>query len=125
MARARPESAVVAFRGAMTSESQGFSRINFQLARALLAMGRGDEAIVVLQHSLAGALEGGNFYASRTDLQDELARAYDAAGKPDSAAVYYRAVLRAWRQADAQFKPAVDGARARLAADERLLESRR
>jgi predicted Zn-dependent protease len=124
MARARPESAVTAFRLAMTSESQGFSRINLELARALLSLGRPGEAIPVLQNSLRGALEAGNFYASRTEIQETLARAFDATGQPDSAAVYYRAVVRAWRHADRDLQPALDRDRARLAADERLAKSR-
>jgi tetratricopeptide (TPR) repeat protein len=124
MARARPDSAVGVFRRAITSETEGFSRLDLQLARALLALGRAREAIPLLEHPLAGTLEAGNFYTTRTELQQTLARAYDAAGEPDSAVVYYRAVLHSWRQADAQFRPEIESARERLAADERLLASR-
>lgn len=125
MARAKPDSAVDAFRAALTSETEGYSRLNLQLARALLMLGRSREAIPVLEHALAGTLEGGNFYASRTELQETLARAFDAAGEPDSAAVYYRSVLRAWRHADPQFQRAIERTRARLSTDERVLASRR
>jgi DNA-binding SARP family transcriptional activator/predicted Zn-dependent protease len=124
MARNRPDSAVVAFRLALLSETQGYSRLNLQLARALLMIGRPGEAIPLLKNSLAGTLEAGNFYVARTELQETLARAYEDAGSPDSAAVYYRAVLRAWRHADPQFQPAISRARARLASDERLLAAR-
>jgi tetratricopeptide (TPR) repeat protein len=125
MARAKPDSAVAAFRAALTSETEGYSRLNLQLARALLMLGRSREAIPVLEHALAGTLEGGNFYASRTELQETLARAFDAAGEPDSAAVYYRSVLRAWRHADPRFQRAIERTRARLSTDERVLASRR
>jgi predicted Zn-dependent protease len=124
LARDRPDSAVIAFRLALLSETQGYSRLNLQLARALLMVGRADEAIPLLKHALAGTLEAGNFYVARTELQETLARAYEGAGSPDSAAVYYRAVLRAWRHADPQFQPAMSRARARLAIDERLLATR-
>jgi tetratricopeptide (TPR) repeat protein len=124
MARGRRDSAVVAFRLAMTSESQGFTRINLEEGRSLLTLGRPGEAIPVLENSLRGALDAGNFYASRTEIQETLAHAFDAAGQPDSAAIYYRAVLRAWRHADREFQPAVERDRTRLAADERLLGSR-
>jgi len=121
VARSQPESAVVAFRRAMTSESEGFSRINLELGRALLALGRPREAIPVLEHALAGTLEAGNVYASRTELQESLAHAFDAAGERDSATVYYRAVTNAWRSADSQFRARVAEARARLATDERRI----
>jgi len=124
MARNAPDSAVVAFRRAIMSETQGFSRINLQLASALLALGRPDEAIPLLQHALSGSLESANFYVARTDLQEALARAYDAAGKPDSAAVYYRQVLRAWRHADPELQSAISRVRTRLATEEHLLAVR-
>lgn len=124
MARGQPDSAVVAFRLAMLSETQGYSRLNLQLARALLMTRRPQEAIPVLQHSLAGTLEAGNFYTTRTELQETLARAYEAAGERDSAVAYYRSVLRAWRHADPQFQPAIERVRVRLATDERLLAVR-
>ncbi|HEY2856318.1 MAG TPA: BTAD domain-containing putative transcriptional regulator [Gemmatimonadaceae bacterium] len=124
MARGRPDSAVTAFRLAMLSETQGYSRINLELGRALLLLGRADEAIPVLEHSLAGTLEAGNFYVARTEIQEAVARAFEAAGRPDSAAIYYKEVLRAWRHADPQFQPAIERARSRLATDERLLATR-
>lgn len=124
LARERPDSAVGAFRSALMSETEGYSRLDLQLARALLMLGRPREAIPVLEHPLAGTLEAGNFYASRAELQQMLGRAFDAVGEPDSAAVYYRAVLRAWRHADPQFQPALENARARFSTDEHLLASR-
>ena len=120
-ARERPDSAAAAFSRATLSESDGYSRLNLARAQALVALGRPREGIVVLQHSLAGPIQGGNFYATQTDIEESLARAYEAAGELDSAAVYYRYVVSAWRDADAQFQPRVARARERLAADERRL----
>jgi DNA-binding SARP family transcriptional activator/predicted Zn-dependent protease len=125
MARARPDSAVSAFSRATFSETEGFSRNDLERARALLALGRPREAIPVLRHPLEGGLEAGNFYVPRTELQEMLARAYEAAGERDSAAVYYRYVVEAWRNADAQFEPRVVHARERLALDDRRLLARR
>jgi tetratricopeptide (TPR) repeat protein len=120
MGRRQPDKAVAAFRQAMTSETQTFSRIDLELARALLALHRPAQAIPVLRHSLAGSIEGGNFYATRTELQELLAAAYDAADQPDSAAAYYGQVIRAWRRADPQLLDRVARARARLALERRL-----
>ncbi|HXD47836.1 MAG TPA: BTAD domain-containing putative transcriptional regulator [Gemmatimonadaceae bacterium] len=117
-ARGRPDSAADAFARATLSETDGFSRVNLERARALLALGRPDAAIPVLRNSLAGPLEAGNFYATPTEVEEELARAYEAAGQLDSAAVYYRYVVTAWRGADAQFQPREGRARERMNADE-------
>jgi DNA-binding SARP family transcriptional activator len=118
-ARGRPDSAADAFARATLSETDGFSRVNLERARALLALGRPDDAIPILRNSLAGPLEAGNFYATPTELEEELARAYEAAGQLDSAAVYYRYVVAAWRGADARFQPRVARARERIVVDER------
>ncbi len=100
MARKRPEEAVAAFRRAVVSETEGFSRLDLELASALLALDRPDEAVTLLRHALSGSIEGGNYYATRTELQELLARAFDRAAEPDSATAYYARVARAWRSAD-------------------------
>ncbi len=125
MARERPDSAAAAFGRATMSESEGFSRLDLERARALLALRRPREAIPMLRHPLSGSLEAGNFYATPTELQELLAHAYDAAGEPDSAVVYYKDVTDAWRAADPQFRTRLVDDRARLAADERHLIARR
>ncbi|MGH7623320.1 MAG: tetratricopeptide repeat protein, partial [Gemmatimonadaceae bacterium] len=125
MARARPDSALAAYQRATLSESEGFSRLQLERGRALLALGRPREAIPILRQPLAGTLEAGNFYASRTAIEEMLARAYDAAGQRDSAAVYYRYVVNAWRGGDAQFESRVARAREGLAVDEHRLIAKR
>ena len=124
-AREQADSATAAFALATLSETDGFSRLNLERARALIAVGRPQDAIPVLRHSLAGPLEAGNFYATPTEIEEELAKAYEVAGRPDSAAVYYRYVAAAWRGADPQFQPRVARARARILADERRVAARR
>lgn len=123
-ARDRPDSALAAFGRATFSETEGFSRIDLQRARTLLALGRPYEAIPTLRHPLAGSLEAGNFYTTQTELQELLAQAYEAAGELDSATVYYRYVVEAWGGADAQFQPRIARDRERLAIDERRMRTR-
>lgn len=123
-ARGQPDSALSAYTRATFSETEGFSRTDLQRARTLLALGRAREAIPVLEHPLGGSLEAGNYYATQTELQELLAQAYDAAGQADSAAVYYRRVVAAWKGADKELQPRVARARERLAAVERRLRGR-
>ncbi len=118
MARDRPDSALSFFRAVTVSQTDGFSRVNLERARASILLGRPREAIPVLEHSLAGPIDAGNSYVTRTEVQSELARAYDIAGMTDSAATYYTDVVRAWHDADPQFRSAVLHAESRLEVDE-------
>ncbi|AHG87850.1 transcriptional activator domain-containing protein [Gemmatirosa kalamazoonensis] len=112
----REESAVRELRAAMSSPTFGYSRINYELGRGLLALGRPADAIGVVQASLHGGFEGPGLYVTRTELHELLARLFDAAGRTDSAAVHYAAVERAWRSADPFLRPRYDAARRWLAA---------
>jgi DNA-binding SARP family transcriptional activator/predicted Zn-dependent protease len=112
VARHRDEDAVTEFRAAIHSPTLGFTRVNYDLARALLRLGRASEAIATLQSSLRGEIDASNLYITRTDLHELLAQAFDAAGRRDSAAFHYRAVVNAWRRADPPYQ-----ARRALAAD--------
>ena len=103
VAGGRDEDAVRRFRAAIHSPSFGFTRINFELARALVRLDRPEEAIAALQPALRGAVDAANLYVSRTEVHELLAESFDRAGIRDSAAVHYRAVVKAWKRADAQF----------------------
>ena len=96
----------------------GFTRVNYELARSLLRLGRAREAVSALQPALRGDLEAGALYLTHTELHELLAQAFDSAHMPDSAAVHYRAVVKAWEHADPEF------ARRREAAQRRLRGSR-
>jgi len=96
--------AVEAFRRAVFSTSDGFTRINLEMGRSLVALGRAKEAIGILQPALRGGVDGSNSYVTHTELHELLAQSFDLAGQPDSAAAHYRAVERAWRRADPQFR---------------------
>jgi DNA-binding SARP family transcriptional activator len=97
--------AAQAFEKAMTSPSDGFSRTNYELAGTWLRLKRPKDAIPTLQAAIRGSFEGGNLYVTRTDLQERLAEAWDAAGGRDSAAVHYRQVVQAWEKADSLLIP--------------------
>ena len=96
--------AVGAFRRAVFSTSDGFTRINLEMGRSLVALGRAMEAIAILQPALRGGVDGSNSYVTYTELHEALAQAFELAGQPDSAAAHYGAVARAWRRADPQFR---------------------
>jgi tetratricopeptide (TPR) repeat protein len=119
VAAGRDEDAVRRFRDAIYSPSLGFTRVNFELGRALLRLNRPQEAIAALQPALRGVFDASNLYISRTELHYQLAEAFDRAGMTDSAAVHYRAVIRAWHRADAQFHDRRGRAAGWLARNER------
>ncbi|MGH7554895.1 MAG: hypothetical protein ACREMQ_17990, partial [Longimicrobiales bacterium] len=98
------------------SAPAGYTRTNYELARALLRLGRPAEAAAALQPAVRGPLEGSNLYVTLTELRELLAQAWDAAGEPDSAIVHHRAVVRAWRRADPLLQQRVTAAQARVKA---------
>jgi len=115
----RHEEAIAAFRRAMFSTTDGYTRINLMMARSLLRLGRATEAIEVLQPVLRGGIDGSNTYLTRTDVHEILADAFVAAGLPDSASSHYRAVEHALRNADPLFRDRYDRAKAAAAAPAR------
>lgn len=121
-ARGQLEEAAAEFRRAIYSPTLGYTRISYELARTLLALGRPGEAVAVLEPALRGPLDASNLYITRTELHALLGRAHEAAGEPDSAAAHYRAVLAAWRSADPPFLARRDSIRTRLAALRRAAE---
>ncbi len=114
-AQRRDEDAVREFRAAIHSPNLGFTRVNYELARAQLRLGRPAEAVNTLQSSLRGEIDASNLYITRTDLHELLAQAFDSAGQRDSAAAHHRAVVSAWRRADARYQPRRDRSVAWLA----------
>jgi DNA-binding SARP family transcriptional activator/tetratricopeptide (TPR) repeat protein len=89
---------------AVSSPNLGFTRINLELARTLLALSRPRDAIPVLQAALRGGLEGSNFYVMRAELHEALGRAFAAAGERDSARVHNAAVVATWSAGDLDFQ---------------------
>jgi tetratricopeptide (TPR) repeat protein len=109
----RHAEAVDAFRRALFSVTDGYTRINLEMARSLVALQRYPEAIAILQPALRGGVDGSNTYVTHTELHEALAHAFHAAGQGDSARVHYAAVERAWRKADPMFAERYAIARAR------------
>ena len=114
-AAGRDSDAAREFAGAISSPTLGFTRVNYELARSLLRLHRPAEAIAALQPALRGEIDASNLYITRTELHELLARAFDAAGKRDSAAAHYRSVVRAWQKADPAYHARRDSAQAWLA----------
>jgi predicted Zn-dependent protease len=114
-AAGRHDSAVAEYRAAVHSWTLGYTRVNYELARCLLASGRPAEAVPVLQAALRGEVDAGNLYITRTELHELLGEAFARAGLPDSAAAHDRAVLRAWAHADPRFAPRREAVQRRLA----------
>jgi tetratricopeptide (TPR) repeat protein len=116
VARGNYDDAERELRRAINSSTTGFTRTNHELAHVLMARGKARQAIAVLQPALRGDLQSSNYYVSRTELHEALARAFDTAGQRDSAIVHYDIVARAWRRADPQFHARAARARERLLA---------
>jgi tetratricopeptide (TPR) repeat protein len=102
-ARGLDAEAVGEYRQAIHSPSLGYTRVNLELGRALVRLGRPAEAIPVLHAALRGEVDASNLYVTRTELHEVLGDAFRQAGQPDSAAVHLRAVVRALAQADRPF----------------------
>jgi len=113
-ARHEPALAAEEFRQAIWSWSEGFTRENYELARALIALRRPRDAVYPLQSALRGDLESSNLYVSRTDLHELLAQAFEQTGQRDSAAAHYRHVVNAWSRSDPVLSQRLAAARARL-----------
>jgi DNA-binding SARP family transcriptional activator len=105
-------------RQAMTSPVEGSTRINYEMAGALLRLGRVQEAIPPLQAALRAPLQASGLYLTRTEVEDRLAQAFDATGQRDSAQVHYAWVAQAWGKADPPFRSRYDIARRRAGITE-------
>jgi serine/threonine protein kinase/tetratricopeptide (TPR) repeat protein len=108
------EGAITSFRVATVPSY--FARAHLEFARLLTDAGQPEEAASLLHVVLRGPLVAGGFYATRTDLHEQLGRAWETAGRPDSAAASYRKVIAAWQHADPEFAPRRAEVQRRLAA---------
>ena len=115
VAQRRDAEAAAELREGIHSPTHGFTRINFELGRTLMRLNRPAEAVPVVRAALHGDIDGNNLYMTRTDLHELLAQAFDSLKRRDSAAVHYRAVLKAWARADPVYHARRDRARVALA----------
>ncbi len=108
------EPAVQEFRAAIHSPTNGYTRINYELGKSLLALNRPSEAVSIVRAPLHGGIEGSGLYLTRTETHELLAQVFDRLGQRDSAAAHYAVVERVWRNADPALKPRYEAARAWL-----------
>ena len=109
-ARGQLEAAAEELRQAIWSPTLGFTRVNYELARIYLRLGRPRDAVIVLQQALRGPLDASNYYLSRSDVHEQLGWAWLAAGRRDSAAAHLRWAANAWQRADSRFAARRDSA---------------
>ncbi len=117
--RARGDSArsLIELSHSIFSPSDGYTRANLELARAWLGAGQPRAAVAILSSALRGPVEASSFYLTRTEIHEMLARSFEAAGMPDSAAAHYAVVARSWQNGDAPFRrraASAEAARRRL-----------
>ena len=86
-------------------------RTSIELARSLIALGRGADAVAALRAGYRTDLDAMARYAGRSELDWWMARAFTAAGRADSARVYDGYARAAWRDADPDFLRMVGAAR--------------
>ena len=60
----------------MFSTSDGFTRINLEMGRSLVALGRGEGGHRHPRPALRGGVDGGNSYVAHTELHEALAQAW-------------------------------------------------
>jgi DNA-binding SARP family transcriptional activator/TolB-like protein len=115
-ARGDARGAADEFAAAIWTPTLGFTRSNLELGKTLLSLGRSREAITAVRPALRGSAEASNYYVTATELHELLARAWDAAGRPDSATVHYAFVARGWEHADPPYARRAAEAQARVVA---------
>jgi hypothetical protein len=115
--RGDQESAVREYRAAVTSPTNGYTRINLEMAKSLMLLRKPMEAVPMMRAVLHGGLEGSGLYLTRTEAHETLARAFEQAGRRDSAQAHFRIVERSWRGSDPILKGRYEYARARGAGN--------
>jgi len=115
-ARGQDDAAINEFQSSIRSRTIGYTRASYELSAALLRRHRAAEAVAMLQPALRGEVEASNLYVSRTELHELLGKAWDEAGRADSASAHYAIVAKTWAAGDPPFRARADVARARSAA---------
>lgn len=107
-ARGMDSMAVAEFRQATFSVSGGYTRTNVEMAKALIRLGRYDDAVAILEPALRGSLEASNLYVTYPEVRLLLAEAYAGAGRRDRANRELDWVRHAWGRADQGVRPQLD-----------------
>ncbi|MBL0937588.1 MAG: hypothetical protein IBJ03_01765 [Gemmatimonadaceae bacterium] len=102
-ARGNNSQALTEWRAAVAPPIRGYhSRVNLELARALLQRGEADEAIRMIRPLLRDVVDG--IAVTHTEMHELLAQAHMAAGRRDSAIVHAEYVARAWARGEPTFR---------------------
>ncbi len=109
--------AVREYRAAISSPTNGYTRINYELARCLMQLGKPVEAAAIMRSVLHGGLEGSGLYLTRTVVHETMGQAFEQAGRRDSAQAHFRIVERAWRGADPVLRSRYEYARLRASGN--------
>lgn len=115
-AAGQPAAAAAAYEQAISGPQDTHVRIYLELGRALIAAGRAAEAVAPLIAGLKGPVSAAGLYATRTELEEELGRAYEQSGQRELALAQYRRVVSAWKNADPRFMRRRAFPQARVAA---------
>ena len=86
------------------SAVRGFTRSNVELARVNMALGKPAQAITTLRAAYREPLDAMGRYAARSELDFQMAKAFQGAGQLDSARVYASYVRAAWVRGDPSFQ---------------------
>jgi hypothetical protein len=78
VAQKRDAGAATELREAIYSPTNGFTRVNYELGRVLVRLGRAERRCRSSARALHGELDGSSLYVSRTELHELLAQAFDA-----------------------------------------------
>lgn len=108
--------AVQFFSAARFSPTLSLALVDVELAHALLSSGKPRDAVAVLQPTFRGYFTGGGLFVTRTQIHEELARAWEAAGNLDSARIHWARVAEGLQHADPALAPRAAHARERAAA---------
>ncbi len=115
-ARGQLGKAEAEYRTALVSPIEGYSRINLELGKTLVAEHRARDAIPILEETLHGPVEASSYYLTFAQLHAAIGLAFDRAGQADSAIAHYRWALAAWHNADPVLRPQADAIARRLRA---------
>jgi hypothetical protein len=116
-ARGEERAAIAAIERSLRHVDSDFVPANLRLASLYLRRDRARNALEVLRPAGYGwFLETSNLHSTLTEVHEQLARAWEQAGVPDSAGPHWARVARDWASADPPFARRQQHAATRAAA---------
>ena len=123
-ARGKHQQAAEEFSRAIWSPNFGYTRTNYELARALLELGQPDEAARAIEPVLRGLMSGMGLYLTQTEAHALLAEAQARAGRREEALQHLRWVESAWKEAEPPVQARLASLRREVTSASRPLQSR-